>query len=317
MSTEDKLPKVLLVAMGGTISAHHTKRCELGHYRTGYYSGQDLVDALPELKSIAQVDVEQLDNITSTGITFRHWIDLKKLIEQIAGNYSGIIITHGTNTLEETAYFLHLTLYTEIPVVITGSQRPFSALSSDATLNLMNAIRVAVEPKCMGLGVLVAMNDKVFSARDVSKTHSYHVESFKALNTGPLGTIDADRQVRIHARPLRAHTTASNFNGNITATEPYVPILYSYAGALVIAGTGAGRCSPLEEEALQRAVQLKIPILMSSRLASGRILPIEGYEHLQLITADNLPPQKARILFILCLKQNISLADMQYFFDTH
>ncbi|MCO4322529.1 asparaginase [Aliidiomarina quisquiliarum] len=330
----EQLPKVLLVAMGGTISAHHPRRCELRQYRTGHYSGQELVDALPELQAIAQVKVKQLDNITSTGITFQHWVELKQLLERAATeNFSGVVITHGTNTLEETAYFLHLTLNTEMPVVFTGSQRPFSALSSDAALNLINAVRVAAEPSCVGLGVLVAMNDKVYSARDVSKTHSYHVESFQALNTGPLGTIDADRQIRIHAKPLRKHTINSKFTSKITATEPYIPILYSYAGAdqrlldsllamhkpagLVIAGTGAGRCSPLEEQALHRAVQLNIPIVMSSRLASGRILSLESYDHLQLITADNLPPQKARILLMLCLMQELPIAEVQYCFDNH
>ncbi|MCK9238485.1 MAG: asparaginase [Thiopseudomonas sp.] len=328
-------PRIKLFALGGTISAHHELRDELRHYQTGHYTAQQLVDALPELSAHAEISIEQIDNITSTAVTYQHWLDLKQRLEQsFAQGFAGAVITHGTNTLEETAYFLHLTLASDKPVVLTGSQRPFSALSSDAPLNLLNAVRTAAAPQCHGLGVLVAMNDNIYSARDVSKTHSYHLESFQALNNGPLGSIDTDRSVRIDHLPARKHSLNSIFSQlPLNNHEPYVPILFSHAGAdarllqsllkyerpkgIVLAGTGAGRCSPLEEIAIEQARKLDIPIVMSSRLASGRILDLDCYADLQLIAADDLPPQKARILLMLAINAGFDLAQLRQAFAEH
>lgn len=328
-------PIIQLFATGGTISAHHELRDELRQYRTGHYSAEQLIASLPELEQQASIQVEQVDNITSTGITFAHWLDLKQRLERCFSEGSaGAVITHGTNTLEETAYFLHLCLNSDKPVVLTGSQRPFSALSSDAQLNLLNAVRVASAPQARGLGVLVAMNDKIYSARDVSKTHSYHVESFQALNNGALGSIDSDRQVRFAHHPARPHTVESPFSQlKLDSNEPYVPIIYSHAGAderlllsllkqqhpdgIVLAGTGAGRCSPAEETAVSQARAMGIPVVMSSRLASGRILELECYEHLQLIAADDLPPAKARVLLLLCLKAGMGVEQIKQVFGRY
>src|SRR5699024_6495190 len=191
-------PNITLFALGGTISAHHPLRDELRHYRTGHFTAQELLAALPEINNTAHITVEQVDNVTSTAVDLPHWLRLKHQIERhFAEGADGIVITHGTNTLEETDYFLHLTVNSTKPIVLVGSQRPFSALSSDAHLNLLNAVRVAAEPTCHGLGTLVLMNDKIYCARDVSKTHTYHVESFQAFNTGPIGTVDPDRPVRL------------------------------------------------------------------------------------------------------------------------
>lgn len=315
-------PTITLFALGGTISAHHPLRDELRHYRTGHYTADDLLEQLPEVADTANIQIEQVDNVTSTAVDLSHWLTLKKRIEAcFAAGSDGVVITHGTNTLEETAYFLHLTVNSNKPIVLVGSQRPFSALSSDAAINLLNAVRVAVAPQAHGLGALVVMNDKIYSARDVSKTHTYHVESFQALNHGPLGTIDTDRQVRIAYQPVRPHTSASQFNRSLDNVAPYIPVIFSHAGAdnrllesvmqqhqvdgIIMAGTGAGRCSPSEEIPLLQAKQDNIPVVMASRLASGRILPIEYYDDFNLITADDLPPQKARILLLLALKHKL------------
>lgn len=328
-------PHIQLFALGGTISAHHELRDELRQYRTGHYSAEQLVAALPELEQQASIGIEQLDNVTSTAVGWQHWLVLKQRLEHcFANGADGAVITHGTNTLEETAYFLHLTLNSDKPVVLTGSQRPFSALGTDAPLNLLNAVRIASAPASKGLGVLVAMNDKIYSARDVSKTHSYHVESFQALNNGPLGSVDPDRQVRFSHLPARRHTTGSQLcRLELPATAPYVPILFSHAGAderlllsllqherpdgLVLAGTGAGRCSPQEELAVARARSMGIPVVMASRLASGRILELECYEELQLLAADDLPPHKARILLLLAIAAGLDLPQMRELFASH
>ncbi len=313
-----RLPKVTLFALGGTISAHHPDRLELCDYQSGHYSAADFLQAIPELESLAEIDLVQMKNVTSTAIDVSDWFNLKEHIERCLLGQDAVVITQGTNTLEETAFFLHLTLNTHKPVIITGAQKPFSALGSDAYFNLLNSFRVAASPQSVGQGVLVVFNDKIYSAQDVSKTHTYHLETFQAPNNGPVGRIEADRQVHFMHQSLSTHTSNSPFC-RIPAPErvPYIPIIYSHAGAdqqliealltqtqldgLVIAGTGAGRCSPLEEQALKKARTQGIPVVMTSRVGAGSVVPIEYYQELELITLGDLSPQKARIWLLLHL----------------
>jgi len=314
------LPKITLFALGGTISAHHPDRLELCDYRTGYYSADDFLSAVPELNALADIELEQVDNVTSTAIDASHWFSLKERIEQCLITQDAVVISQGTNTLEETAFFLHLTLNTSKPVIVTGAQKPLSALGTDAYFNLLNSFSVAAAPQAAGQGVLVVMNDKIYSAQDVSKTHTYHLESFQALNSGPLGRIEANHQVHFMQKTLSTHTVHSPFRHIKQPVQlPYIPIVYSHAGAdqqlieallahteldgLVIAGTGAGRCSPLEEEAVRKVRDRGIPVVMTSRVGAGGVLPIECYDSLGLITLGDLSPQKARIWLLLTLIQ--------------
>lgn len=313
-----RLPKITFFALGGTISAHHPDRLELCDYRTGHYSAADLLTAIPELAAVADIEPVQLNNVTSTAIDTPDWFDLKERIEQCLLEQDAVVISQGTNTLEETAFFLQLSLNTDKPVIITGAQKPFSALGSDAYFNLLNSFRVAACAQAVGQGVLVVLNDKIYSAHDVSKTHTYHLEAFQAPNNGPLGRIEANRQVHFMHRSLIPHTINSPFC-QVKSPEraPYIPIIYSHAGAdqqlleallahtqldgLVIAGTGAGRCSPLEEQALYKVRARGIPVVMTSRVGAGAVVPIECYQGLDLITLGDLPPQKARIWLLLHL----------------
>lgn len=328
------MKRIKVIATGGTISVHHDDRLDVRNYVSGHYRGEDIVASLPELQRFAKVDVEQLSNFSSTVIDDRHWVLLRERVTAILEEeaYDGVVITHGTNTLEETAYFLHMTVPSEKPIVVTGAQRPFSGLSTDASMNVLNAIQVAASSEANGFGVLVVLNNEVWSARDVSKTNTYRLQTFQSMNAGPLGTVDPDYRVRLLHRPVRKHTVQSMWANESFDALPRVDIVYSYAGAdgvmidaliaagaegIVIAGTGAGRCSPLEEEAIERAVQAGIVVAMSSRVGSGVVIPIDAYAHIPFVTTDTLSPQKARILLKLALRQTKDVATIQMYFEQY
>ena len=328
------MKRIKVIATGGTISAHHDDRLDVRNYVSGHYRGEDIVASLPELQRFAKVDVEQLSNFSSTVIDDRHWVLLRERVTAILEEeaYDGVVITHGTNTLEETAYFLHMTVPSEKPIVVTGAQRPFSGLSTDASMNVLNAIQVAASSEANGFGVLVVLNNEVWSARDVSKTNTYRLQTFQSMNAGPLGTVDPDYRVRLLHRPVRKHTVQSMWANESFDALPRVDIVYSYAGAdgvmidaliaagvegIVIAGTGAGRCSPLEEEAIERAVEAGVVVAMSSRVGSGVVIPIDTYAHIPFVTTDTLSPQKARILLKLALRQTKNVATIQMYFEQY
>lgn len=328
------MKRIKVIATGGTISAHHDDRLDVRNYVSGHYRGEDIVASLPELQRFAKVDVEQLSNFSSTVIDDRHWVLLRERVTAILEEeaYDGVVIMHGTNTLEETAYFLHMTVPSEKPIVVTGAQRPFSGLSTDASMNVLNAIQVAASSEANGFGVLVVLNNEVWSARDVSKTNTYRLQTFQSMNAGPLGTVDPDYRVRLLHRPVRKHTVQGMWANESFDALPRVDIVYSYAGAdgvmidaliaagaegIVIAGTGAGRCSPLEEEAIERAVQAGIVVAMSSRVGSGVVIPIDAYAHIPFVTTDTLSPQKARILLKLALRQTKNVATIQMYFEQY
>ncbi len=327
--------KIKLIATGGTISAHHPDRTDLSNYTSGVYTGEDFLKEIPELGRVAHIDVEQLANFSSTLITPTHWLQLKKKVNKalIEENYDGVVITHGTNTLEETAYFLHLTVGSAKPVVLVGAQRPFSGLSSDAQMNLIHAIRVASSEKSIGKGVLVVLNDEISCARDVTKTNTYRLETFQSRQLGFLGYVDPDQTVQFYHSPERTHTIHSEFSTLQVEQLPHVEIVYSYAGTdgnlirwltkygdaagIVVAGTGAGRCSDAEEEALREARKKGIHVVLSSRVGSGRVVPIDHYKDMEAITSDNLLPQKARILLMLSLVKYNDPKQIQQLFDQY
>src|SRR5690625_1905812 len=264
------MKRIKVLATGGTISAHHHNRLNLRNYESGYYSVEEVLKRIPEIEKIATVDIEQMANISSTLINTSHWLSLREKVQKCVNDqqYDGVVITHGTNTVEETAYFLHLTVNSNKPIVLTGAQRPLSALSSDAPLNLLNAIKVAASDAAYEKGVLVLLNDQISSARSVSKMNTYRLETFQSLEQGYLGFIDPDDEVVFYQAPLRKHTYLSSFSTKCFDKLPDVGIVYSYAGAngdiikhltkcgmkgIVVAGTGAGRCSYDEEKAIEEA----------------------------------------------------------------
>ena len=330
-----KPPVVWVLATGGTISGGGQSATSLTQYRSGAFSGEQLVAAVPALAEHATVRVEQIANIGSPNITFDDWLRLARRIDAIFSGdpgVAGVVITHGTNTLEETAYFLNLTVRHDRPVVLVGAQRPATAISTDGPLNLLNAVRTAVSPEARGKGVLVVMNDEINAARDVTKTSTYRVETFQSRDLGFLGYVDGDR-VAFYRAPTKRHTADSEFDLAGVTRFPTVDIVYSYvepnpvlietlieAGVdgIVLAGTGAGLVSQVERAALDRIASLpeaRRPVIVrSNRTGSGRVVPLPGYDARGMIAGDTLNPQKARILLMLALTKTRDLDEIRRIF---
>jgi L-asparaginase len=295
----------------------------------------ELLAQLPELATIASVREIPFRRLPSQSLVDADWLDLVRKIHEIfdQDQADGIVITHGTNTLEETAYFLNLALKTDKPVVLVGSMRPASAISADGYLNVVNAIRVAADPSSRGRGCLVVMNDTVFNGRDVTKTSTYRVEAFRSRDLGPLGFADADGKVVYYHSPARKHTVETEFDLRSVQSLPRVDIVLSYVGAdatmieaavkagakgIVSAATGAGRPTPREDAAFDKAyAESKVVMCLCSRVASGRVVRSPGLAKRGFVAADNLPPWKARILLALALAKTGDADEIQRMFDTY
>jgi L-asparaginase len=331
------LPRVGLILTGGTIDSVGTDRLDLAWYiEAGKRLGSgELLAQLPELNGIAQVEEMAFRRLPSQALVDKDWLDLVRTIDSIFANdrADGIVITHGTNTLEETAYFLNLTLKTDKPVVIVGSMRPSSAVSADGYLNVLNAVRVAADPASRGRGCLVVMNDTIFNARDVTKNSTYRVEAFQSRDLGPLGFADADGKVVYYHRPERRHTVDTEFDVRGLEALPRVDIVLSYVGAdgamieaaaaagakaIVSAATGAGRPTPAQDEAFDRLYKEKgVLMCLCSRVASGRVVRSPGLTRRGFVAGDNLQPWKARLLLSLALTKTSNADDIQRMFDTY
>ena len=326
------MKKIKVIEMGGTISAQGTDRLDRQNYTSGIYEGNDFLEDLPELNNQATVDFFNFSQVSSTEIDQTYWLKLRSLIVYFLNkqNYDGVVITHGTSTLEETAYFLHLTIPTNKPVVLVGAQRPYSSLSSDAHLNLIQAIKVASSNESYNKGVLIALNNEINSAREASKSHTYQVQAFTSFEAGLLGMIEPDDTIQYYRKPLRLHTVNSEFSNLNITNLPEVAIIYSYAGAkgdlinsiidtknyqgIVIAGTGAGLMSPDEKAALLKAQKSGMFIVRSSRVGSGRVTETNNFANSNFIAGDNLSPQKARILLMTALLKHHNVSDIQKIF---
>ncbi len=316
------LPVVWVLSTGGTISGRGASPTALAEYKSGSLLGAELVAGVPEITQFANVKVEQIVNVGSPDITLDNWLTIARRINRIFAEdptAAGIVITHGTSTLEETAYFLNLTVKDDRPVVLVGAQRPATAISADGPLNLLNAIRAAAAPEARGKGVMIVMNDEINAAREVTKTNTYRLETFRAPELGFLGYVDADR-VSFYRSSTKRHTFRSEFDVSSITALPKVDIVYSYVESnpamvqalvasgdrgIVFAATGAGTLSSFEKQALQPVLALPEatrPVLVrSSRTGNGRVIGRDEYDAMGLIPADTLSPQKARILLMLAL----------------
>jgi L-asparaginase len=336
VSDNERRPRVALIFTGGTIDSVGADRLDLAFYIEHGQRLEDgeLVARVPELASIADVEEIPFRRLPSQSIKDQDLFDLVALIHKIfdEDRADGVVITHGTNTLEETAYFLHLTVKRDRPVVVVGAMRPASAISADGYLNLLSGVRVAASEASVGMGVLVVLNDTILSARDVTKTATYRVDTFQGRDLGPLGYADNDGRVLFYHRPLRAHTTATEFDLTGIESLPRVDVVVSYLGAdgvmidaavaagargIVSGGTGAGRPTPAEDAALDRAAAAGTVIVQGTRVGSGRTVTSPGLRRKGWSAADNLQPWKARILLALGLTKTSDVTEIQRMFDTY
>ena len=314
------LPKVAFIGTGGTIASLGNGPLDIQDYASAgrMMHAEEILAHWPETKLVADVLPVRFRAIPSPAIGFPEWKELAALclsLEKAHPDLAGIVIGHGTATLEETAYFLNLTVKTAIPVVVVGSQRPSSALSSDAGMNLVNAIRVAACPDSRGLGVLVLRNDEIHAAREVTKTSTLRMQTFRTPDFGVLGHADGDAIV-YYRRPIRRHAPDTEFDIAALDALPRVDISYSYAGGdgtaarafvaagakgIISAGFAPGMCTPDEFAALTEAACQGVTVLQCTRAGSGRTFRGSRLRQAGLLIADNLNPQKARLLLSLAL----------------
>ncbi|HEX3992962.1 MAG TPA: asparaginase [Acetobacteraceae bacterium] len=330
------LPKIAFIGTGGTIASLGRGPLDLQDYGSigNVMHAEEIVAKWPVVHQVAEVIPVKYRNIPSTAIDFADWKALAALCRQLPQDHpglDGIVIGHGTATLEETAYFLNLTLKTAIPVVLVGAQRPSSALSSDAGMNLVNGIRVAASPDSRGMGVLVLLNDEIHAAREVTKTSTLRLQTFRTPDFGVLGHADGDAVV-YYRQPVRRRAPDTEFDISEIDALPRVDISYSYAGGdgtavrafvaagargIVSAGFAPGFTPPGEAEALKDAASQGIVVVQSTRAGSGRTFRGSRLQANGLLIADNLNPQKARILLTLALTRSQNPDEIMRIFRTY
>jgi L-asparaginase type II len=315
-AAQDRLPLVKVVATGGTIA----------NTPSGRLNAAEVAEAIPQLKRVARLEVEEVIRVGSSSITLENWLTLARRINEILSRESevkGIVVTHGSNTVEETAYFLSLTVKSDKPVVLTAAQRQFTTLSSDSPKNFLQAVRVAASDEARGKGALVVANDLIHAARDVTKSISYRLETYDSRELGALGLVDEDK-VSFYRVPTRRGAAF-----DLPKRLPRVDIIYAYADAdgafidaskaegLVIAGFPTGSGTPAMDEAVKRVVAKGIPVVMTHRGGMGRVTDTRAKEARPLVWGDNLTPQKARILLMLVLTRTRSAPELQKIFETY
>ncbi|MGN8462147.1 type II asparaginase [Helicobacter pylori] len=327
------LPTIALLATGGTIAGSGAS-ASLGSYKSGELGIKELLKAIPNhLIKIARIQGEQISNSGSQDMNEEVWFKLAQRVQKLLNDsrIQGVVITHGTDTLEESAYFLNLVLHSTKPVVLVGAMRNFTSLSADGALNLYNALSVAIDEKSANKGVLVVMDDSIFSAREVVKTHTTHTSTFKALNSGTIGSVYYGK-TRYYMQPLRKHTIESEFSlSQLKTPLPKVDIIYTHAGmtpdlfqaslnshakGIVIAGVGNGNVNAGFLKAMQEASEMGVVIVRSSRVGSGEI-SLGEIDDKAFITSDNLNPQKARVLLQLALTKTNDKAKIQEMFEEY
>ena len=327
-------PRIVIVATGGTIAGAANSTTATG-YQSGAVAVDVLIDAVPQMKTFADVRGVQVASVGSQDMDDELWVKLATEINALLArpDVDGIAVTHGTDTMEETAYFLNLVVKSDKPVVLTGAMRPATSLSADGPLNIYNAVGVASDARARGRGVLVVANDDIHGARAITKRHTTDVETFVSPEAGLIGVCLFDDR-EFSRIPVRAHTTATPFTVAARDSLPRVDIIYAHAGmspdlidaavangakGLVIAGVGDGNMTTSALEAVKRAVGKGVVVVRSSRVGDGfirRNIEVDD-DQVGTVAAKELNPAKSRVLLKLALTQTSDAKQVQDFFNRY
>lgn len=326
-------PHVAIIATGGTIAGAQTSPQGPG-YTAGALNIDQLIAGVPQLKDIAEISGEQVVKIGSQDMNDAIWLKLAKRVNELlkSNDVDGVVITHGTDTMEETSYFLDLVTKSDKPVVLVGSMRPSTAISADGPGNLYDAVTVAADPTAKGRGVLVVLNDQVHAARDVYKTNTTQVDTFKSPDRGPIGTVETGAAL-LFERPAGKHTTNSEFSVEGLDSLPKVDIVYAYANmgrelidaavkagakGIVVAGVGNGNMTAEALQVLSDARKQGVVVVRSTRLPSGYVTRSRNAEvnddDLGFVVSEDLKPAKARVLLKLALTKSSDPGRIQQMF---
>ena len=327
--------RIMILATGGTIAGAQASQAQYG-YKSGAFNVQDLIDAVPQMKDLADITGEQIVNIGSQDMNDEVWLKLAKRLNEVLAqsDIDGVVITHGTDTMEETGYFLSLVVKSDKPVVLTGSMRPSTAMSADGPLNIYNAVAIAADPKARGRGVLVAVDDDIHSAHDIIKTHTTDVRTMSSGEAGLVGASLFGKDTWYRS-PGQVHTTKSEFSvAGVKAPLPRVDIIYAHANmspdvissavangakGLVIAGVGDGNMTAPALEAVKAAVAKGVVVVRSSRTNGGiirRNIEVSD-DKLGTVSSMELNPGKARVLLQLALLKTKDPKTIQDYYDRY
>jgi len=331
---QKNLPNIVILATGGTIAGAAATGTQAG-YTSGAVTIDAMIAAVPGIKDLANIKGEQISNVGSQDMSFGILLTRAKRINELLAtpHVDGIVVTHGTDTMEETAFFLNLVVKSDKPVVLVGSMRPSTAVSADGPLNIFDGVAVAADPNAEGLGVLVVMNDWIHGAHSLTKTSTTAVQTFMSPLRGLVGVSTYGKNDFYNA-PQWKHTTGSEFAVTNVSKLPRVDIIFACedmspdlidaaaaAGAkgIVIAGVGNGNMNKVSLEAAERAAKRGVVIVRSSRVATGTVgRNVEvNDDEMGFVASDELNPQKARILLMLALLKPRTAAQLQQLFQTY
>jgi L-asparaginase len=327
-------PHIEIIATGGTIAGAQANKSDYG-YKAGAFDVNNLINAVPQMKDLADITGEQIVNIGSQDMNDQVWLKLAKRINErlASGEVNGVVVTHGTDTMEETAYFVDLVTPNDKPIVFTGSMRPATAVGADGPANLYNAVAVASNPKSAGRGVLVVLNDSIHLARNVTKTDTTNVETFRSLNRGPVGLVNTGKIGWFDEAPPSGDKGAP-FSVDKLDALPRVDILYAHANmsadlidaslkggakGIVIAGVGDGNMTQPVLDRLTQAAKDGVVVVRSTRLAQGIVLRNNEVndDKLGFVASGELTPPKARVLLLLALTKTKDPAEIQKMFYSY
>jgi L-asparaginase len=333
-AAQGKKPKVVILATGGTIAGSAASQTSAG-YQSGAVAVDALIAAVPTLKDLADVSGEQIASIGSQDMNDEVWLKLGKRCNEILAkpDVAGIAITHGTDTMEETSYFLNLVVKSDKPVVLTGSMRPSTAMSADGPLNIYNAVAIAADPMAKGRGVMVTVDDDIHSGHDIVKTHTTDVGTMASGEAGLIGATLFGKQTW-YRRPAAVNTKQSEFSIDGVTALPRVDIIYAHANmspdiitsavehgakGIILAGVGDGNCTAPALDALKEAIAKGVIVVRSSRTNGGiirRNIEIDD-DKAGTVASIELNPAKARVLLQLALLKTKDAKAIQGYFDRY